>query len=72
MTPPPSLAAIGNKDETPISFDLSSNQTVHFKGKQSVKKTGAEKSCMAYGTKLKPIVVFKRTTMPTENLQACK
>lgn len=73
------LAAIGNMDETPISFDLPSNRTVHFKGEKtvSVKTTGAEKSymtvvlsCMADRTKLKPMVVFKRKTMPKEKLPA--
>lgn len=71
------LAAIGNMDETLISFDLPSNWTVHFKGEKTVsmKTTGAEKSyitvvlgCMADGMKLKPMVVFKRKTMPKEKL----
>lgn len=52
-------------DKTPISFDLSSNWTAHFKGEKtvSVKTTGAKKSymtvvlsCMDDGTKLKPMV----------------
>ena len=69
------LAAIGNMDETPISFDLPPNRTVDFKGQKTitVKTTGAEKSymtvvlsCLADGTKLPPMVVFKRKTMPKE------
>ena len=60
-------------DKTPISFDLPPNRTVDFKGQKTntVKLTGAEKSymtvvlsCLADGTKLLPMVVFKRKTMP--------
>lgn len=42
------IAAIGYMDETPISFDLPSNRTIHFKREKtaSVKTTGAEKSYM--------------------------
>ena len=60
------LAAIGNMDETPISFDLPPNWTVYFKGQKTITvKTTALLSCFANGTKLL-MVVFKRNTMPKE------
>ena len=71
------LSQIGNMDETPMFFDMPGNRTVDVKGKTSisVKTSGAEKShftvilsCMADGSKLKPVVVFKRKTMPKEKL----
>lgn len=64
---------IGNMDETPCFFDMLSNKTVDSKGKKTIliKSTGHEKtkftvvlSCLADGTKLKPMVIFKRKTMP--------
>lgn len=67
------LSQIGNMDETPVFFDMLSNRTVEVKGTKTVmvKSTGHEKtkftvvlSCMADGTKLKPMVIFKRKTMP--------
>ena len=60
-------------DETPMNFDMPPNRTVNSKGSKTVliKTTGHEKTrftvvlaCMADGTKLKPMVVFKRKTMP--------
>ena len=71
------LSQIGNMDETPMFFDLPGNRTVHPKGEATVlvKTTGHEKAhftvvlaCMADGTKLKPMVIFKRKTLP-KNLQ---
>ena len=67
------LANIGNMDEMPMNFDMPPNRTVNSKGSKTVliKTTGHEKTrftvvlaCMAHGTKLKPMVVFKRKTMP--------
>ena len=67
------LAQIGNMDETPMNFDMPTNRTVDVKGTKSVliKTTGHEKTrftvvltCMADGTKLKPMVIFKRKTIP--------
>lgn len=64
---------IGNMDEVPCFFDMLSNKTVDTKGRKTilVKSTGHEKtkftvvlSCLADGTKLKPMVIFKRKTMP--------
>ena len=69
------LSNIANMDETPMFFDLPSNRTVHPRGDHTilVKTTGHEKThftvvlaCMADGTKLKPMVIFKRKTMPKE------
>uniref|UniRef100_H3A0T2 HTH CENPB-type domain-containing protein n=1 Tax=Latimeria chalumnae TaxID=7897 RepID=H3A0T2_LATCH len=66
------LCHIGNMDETPMNFDMPSNRTVDSKGSKTVlvKTTGHEKTrfmvvlaCMANGTKLKPMVIFKRKTM---------
>lgn len=71
------LIAIGNMDETPMTFDLPSNRTVDSKGSKTIniKTCGAEKShftvvlaCLADGTKLKPMVIFKRKTKPKEKL----
>ena len=71
------LLAIGNMDETPMTFDLPGNRTVEVKGCKtvSVRTCGAEKqhftvvlSCLADGTKLKPMCIFKRKTMPKEKL----
>lgn len=69
------LAQIGNMDETPVFFDLPANRTVDCVGAKTVaiKTTGHERShfttvlaCMADGTKLPPMVIFKRKTMPKE------
>ena len=70
-----SLVNIGNMDETPMCFDMPTSRTVHTKGEHtvSVKTTSHEKdhftvtlACMADGTKLKPMLVFKRLTMPKD------
>uniref|UniRef100_A0A8C5WL18 HTH CENPB-type domain-containing protein n=1 Tax=Leptobrachium leishanense TaxID=445787 RepID=A0A8C5WL18_9ANUR len=67
------LGQIGNMDETPMTFDLPGNRSVHTKGEKTVlvKTTVHEKThftvvltCMADGTKLKPLVIFKRKTLP--------
>ena len=69
------LACIGNMDETPITFDMLSNRTVNKIGEKTVlvKTTEHEKAkytvalgCMAHGTKLKLMVIFKCKTMPNE------
>ena len=71
------LSHIGNMDETPCSFDMVGSTTVNAKGEKTVriKTTGHEKSNftivlaqMADGTKLKPMVIFKRKTMPKETI----
>lgn len=67
------LSQIGNMDETPMTFDLPPNRTVNSAGAKTIliKTTGHEKTrftvvlaCMANGTKLKPVVIFKRKTLP--------
>lgn len=69
------LACIGNMDETPMNFDMPAGKTVNKMGEKTVlvKTTGHEKSrftvvltCMADGTKLKPMVIFKRKTLPKQ------
>lgn len=69
------LSCIGNMDETPITLDMPANRTVNQKGEKTVliRTTGHEKSritlvlsCMADCTKLKPMVIFKRKTLPKE------
>ncbi|KAJ1202141.1 hypothetical protein NDU88_005942 [Pleurodeles waltl] len=67
------LGDIGNMDETPMTFDLPSNRTVASLGDKTVllRTTGNEKyhftvilSCLANGTKLRPVIIFKRKTLP--------
>ena len=67
---------MGNMDETPVWFDMPSARTVNVKGEKTVlvNTTGHEKSqftvvlaCLTDGTKLKPMVIFKRKTLPKEN-----
>lgn len=70
------LTYIGNMDETPVSFDLPTNTTVDEWGARSVsiRTTGHEKtnftvvlSCMADGTKLPPLIIFKLKNIPRGN-----
>lgn len=65
------LALIGNMDETPVYFDLPGNRTVNKRGDKTVfvRTTGHERqrftvvlACLADGTKLPPMVIFKRKT----------
>uniref|UniRef100_A0A8C5MVE4 HTH CENPB-type domain-containing protein n=1 Tax=Leptobrachium leishanense TaxID=445787 RepID=A0A8C5MVE4_9ANUR len=67
------LGDIGNMDETPMTFDLPSNKTVASLGEKTIflRTTGNEKnhftvvlSCLANGTKLRPVIIFKRKTLP--------
>ena len=69
------MAHIGNMDETPVWFDMPAPRTIDGKGKKTVmiKTSGHGKSrftvvltCMADGTRLKPMIIFKRKTMPKE------
>lgn len=66
-----------NMDEVPLTFDLPLTRTVNKKGESSVtlKTTGHERmhftcvlGCTASGVKLPPMVIFKRITMPKEQL----
>lgn len=69
------IGQIGNADQTPVYFDMTSNTTVNVKGAREVKllSTGNENlrftvmlSCLVDGTKLRPYLVFKRKTIPSE------
>lgn len=69
------MAHIGNMDETPMFFDVVGNTTINKKGEKTilVKTTGHEKqhftvvlACLADGTKLPPMIIFKRKTMPKD------
>ena len=64
---------IAESNESPIQFDMPSNRTVSKTGEKTVKirTTGNEKNrltvvltCAGDGSKLKPLVIFKRKTMP--------
>ncbi|KAJ0063420.1 hypothetical protein NL108_002759 [Boleophthalmus pectinirostris] len=66
-----------NMDEVPLTFDLPPTRTVNKTGASSVllKTTGHERThftcvlaCTASGQKLPPMVIFKRITMPKEQL----
>ena len=66
-----------NMDEVPMSFDAPYSRTVDTTGAESipVSTTSHEKTgftvvlaCSETGKKLKPMVIFKRKTMPKENL----
>ena len=70
---PYELAHILNMDETPMCFDMPSATTVNKTGAKEVfiRTTGNEKNhftvvlaCAADGTKLPPMVIFKRKTLP--------
>ena len=65
------LHLVANMDESPIQFDMPSNRTVSTIGEKTVKirTTGNEKNCLTVilacagdGSKLKPLVIFKRKT----------
>ena len=67
------LSEIGNADQTPVTFDLPSNTTVHTKGDKciTINTKGNEKNrftvmlaCTADSGKLPSYVVFKRKTLP--------
>src|SRR6185437_9893421 len=69
------LSLIGNMDETPLAFDVPSNYTVKETGAHtvSIRTTGYEKSnftvvlgCLADGTKLVPMVIFKLVNVPRQ------
>ncbi|GES91790.1 pogo transposable element with KRAB domain [Rhizophagus clarus] len=69
------LSLIGNMDETPMAFNLPSNNTIEQSGTKTVSilSTGHERSnftvvlaCMADGTKLPPVIIFKLKNIPRE------
>ena len=60
-------------DDTPLTFDVLSNRTINHTGEKTIKigTTRNEKNrvtvvlaCAADGSKLKPMVIFKRKTLP--------
>lgn len=70
------LKHIINMDEVPLMFDCPPNKTVQEKNSTtvSIATTGHEKTsmtvvlaCCADGSKLKPMVIFKRKTMPKDD-----
>ena len=67
------MCNIANMDETPVFFDLPGNRTINLTGEKTVlvRTTGNEKNhftvvlcCTADGTKLKPMIILKRKTLP--------
>jgi hypothetical protein len=69
------LRYIGNIDETPVTFDLPYSTTLDHRGTStvSIRTTGHEKTnftvilaCMADGTKLPPVCIFKLKNIPRE------
>ena len=70
------LHLIANMDETPLTFDMPPNRTVNNTGEKTIKirTTGNEKNrvtvvlaCCGDGSKIKPMVIFKRKTVPNIN-----
>ena len=71
------MQQIGNVNEKPMNFDMPPSRTVNTAGKKSIliKTTGNEKNhftvvlaCLAGDTKLKVMIIFKRKTMPKEEI----
>ena len=69
------IAQLGNMDGVPLTFDVPSNKTVDFKGAKTImtKTSGNEKTrytvvlaCCADGTKLPPLLMFKRKLLPKD------
>ena len=72
------LHLIANMDETPLTFDMPPNRTINNMGEKTIKirTTGNEKNrvtvvlaCCGDGSKIKPMVIFKRKTIPKINNQ---
>ena len=60
-------------DETPLTFDMPPNRTINNTGEKTIKirTTGNEKNrvtvvltCAGDGSKLRPMLIFKRKTLP--------
>ena len=69
------IGQLGNMDEIPLTFDVPSNKTVDVKGAKTImiKTSGNEMTCYtvvlvccADGTKLPPLLIFKRKTLPKD------
>ena len=63
------MGQLGNMDEVPLTFDVPSNKTVDVKAANTImiKTSGNEKTrytvvfaCCADGTKLPPLLIFKK------------
>lgn len=72
------LHLIANMDETPLTFDMPPNRTINNMGEKTIKirTTGNEKNrvtvvlaCCGDGSKIKPMVIFKRKNVPKINNQ---
>ena len=70
------LHLIANMDETLLTFDMPPNRTINNTGKKTIKirTIGNEKNlvtvvlaCCGDGSKLRPMVIFKRKTVPKIN-----
>ena len=66
---------LGNMDEVPFTFDVLSNKTADVKVAKTIviKTSGYETmryavflACCADGTKLPPLLIFKRKTLPKD------
>jgi hypothetical protein len=53
-------------DETPMYFDMPGNTTVDVKATKTVAEWTVVLACMADGTKLTPMVIFKCKSMTKE------
>ena len=73
------MQQIGNMDETLLNFDMLPSRTVNPAGEKTVliKTTGTGNkinyftvvlACLADGTKLTPMIIYKRKTMPREDI----
>jgi len=69
------IGRLGNMDEVFLTFDVPSNKTMDVKGAKTImiKTTGNEKTrytvvlaCCADGTKLPPLLFFKRKKLPKD------
>ena len=67
------IGHLGNMNEVRLTFDVPSNRTVDVKGAKTItiKTSGNEKmrytvvlACYAVGTKLPPLLTFRRRTSP--------
>ena len=69
------IGKLGNMDEVHLTFDVPLNKTVDVKGAKTImiKTSGNEKTCYTVvlaclddGTKLPPLLIFKRKTLSKE------
>ena len=69
------MGQLRKMDEVPLTFDVPSNKTVDVEGAKTIMKktSGNEKTrytavlaCCADGTKLPPLSIFKRKTLPND------